>query len=76
MKLDIRYFIVSLALGLFYVYLSDDTPVIAIYPTPDNLGHFQYQKKSGSCFSYHLQEVTCPKESSSSIHNVEKNNGL
>ena len=62
MKLDIRYFIVSLSLGLFYVYLSEDKPVIVIYPTPDNSGLFQY-KKSDACFSYDLQEVSCPSES-------------
>jgi len=60
MKLDLRSFIVSLALGLFYVYLSEDTPVMVIYPTPDNLQQYQYQKKPGSCFSYDLQEVKCP----------------
>jgi len=59
MKLDIRYFIVSLSLGLFYVYLSDDKPVMVIYPTPENIDLFQY-KKSGTCFSYDFHEVTCP----------------
>ena len=61
MKLDVRYFIVSLALGLFYVYLSDDTPTMVIYPTPDNLHQYQYKKEgSESCFSYDLHEVKCP----------------
>jgi hypothetical protein len=74
MKIDKRYFIVSLALGLFYVYLSDDPPTIVVYPTPDNIDKFQYKKPSGSCFSYDLQEVTCPQDTR--IHNVDKNNGL
>jgi hypothetical protein len=73
MKINIRYFIVSLALGLFYVYLTDDKPVMVVYPTPDNLEHFQY-KKSGSCFSYDLKEVTCPLDSS--IGKISKNNWL
>ena len=63
MKLDIRYFMVSLALGLFYVYLSDDKPILVVYPTPDNLDRLQYQKSSGECFSYDLKEVTCPRDS-------------
>jgi hypothetical protein len=62
MKLDVRYFIVSLSLGLFYIYISEDKPVIVVYPTPDNIEQFQYQKKSGSCFSYDLYEVKCPQE--------------
>ena len=74
MKIDIRYFIVSLSLGLFYIYLTDDPPSIVVYPTPDNLSNFQYQKKPGSCFSYDLQEVTCPIDSH--IYNVPKNNGI
>jgi hypothetical protein len=63
MKLDIRYFLVSLSLGLFYVYLSDDKPILVVYPTPDNLDRVQYQKGSGECFSYDLKEVTCPRDS-------------
>jgi hypothetical protein len=63
MNLDIRYFIVSLALGLFYVYLSEDKPILVVYPTPDNLNRLQYQKSSGDCFSYDLKEVTCPRDS-------------
>jgi len=72
MKLDTRYFMVSLALGLFYVYLSDDKPVIVIYPTPDILDLFQYRKKSGDCFSYELQQVDCPIDSQ--LYDVPKNN--
>lgn len=62
MKLDTRYFIVTLALGLFFVYLYQETPVIVVYPTPDNIHIFQYKKPSGSCFSYDLKEVMCPNK--------------
>jgi hypothetical protein len=62
MKIHIRYFIVTLALGLFYIYLTDDKPIIVVYPNPENLDLFQYQKTSGSCFSYELHEVRCPTE--------------
>jgi hypothetical protein len=71
MKLDIRYFIVSLALGLFFVYLTDETPVIVVYPTPDNIDQYQIQKE-GSCYSYDLHEVTCPLDA----YKVDKNNAL
>ena len=60
MKLELRPFIISLALGLFYVYLTDDKPILVVYPTPDNVNRIQYQTGSGSCFSYDLKEVTCP----------------
>jgi len=71
MKLDLRYFIVSLALGLFYIYLTDETPVIVVYPTPDNIDQYQIRKE-GSCYSYHLKEVSCTQDA----YEVDKNNAL
>jgi hypothetical protein len=61
MCIDIRYFLISLAIGLFYIYISDDyKKVIVIYPTPDNTDQYQFRDKTGSCFSYELNEVKCP----------------
>ncbi len=54
------YFFVSLAIGLLYVYLSVPAPtVIYVYPTPDNVNDIEYKDKSGSCFKFDPQEVTC-----------------
>ena len=59
--IDLRIFLVSLAVGLFYIYISDDyKKVIVLYPTPDNIKQYQYRDKTNSCFTYHLKEVTCP----------------
>ncbi len=56
------FFIVSLAIGLLYVYLSVPSPtVIYVYPTPDNIDNIEYKDKSGSCFKFDAQEVTCLK---------------
>ena len=71
MKLDLRYFMVSLAIGLFFVYLTDETPVIVVYPTPDNKNLYQIRKKD-TCFSYDLHEVNCPRDA----YVVDKNNSL
>ena len=40
-------FILFLALGLFFVYISSPSPdIIYIYPTPDNINKLQYQDKT------------------------------
>jgi hypothetical protein len=55
------YFIVSLAVGLLFVYLSVPSPtIIYVYPTPDNVNDIEYKDKSGSCFKFDAEEVSCP----------------
>jgi len=71
MGIDIRYFLISLAIGLFYIYISDDyKKILIIYPTPDNKEDYQYRDKTGSCFSYDLDEVKCPLDVTK-IHNIQ-----
>jgi len=61
--IDIKYFIISLAIGLFYIYISDEhKKVIILYPTPDNKDEYQYKDKTDSCFTYDLNEVPCPTD--------------
>ena len=59
-RLDI--FILSLALGLFAVYITmPDRRKIYVYPTPENVGVLQYKDKTDTCFSFKQTEVACPK---------------
>ena len=59
--LNIPAFIISLALGIFLVYIGNPRPsVIYVYPPPDNLNQLQYKDRSGTCFGFDAQEVTCP----------------
>ena len=40
--LDIRYFIVSLCIGLLYIYVSNEyQKVIILYPNPTNLDKYR-----------------------------------
>lgn len=58
-------FLLSLALGLLFVYLSNpDVKKIVVYPTPDNLDSIQYKDKSSNCFKANAEEVSCPTDSS------------
>jgi hypothetical protein len=72
--IDFRIFLISLAVGLFYIYISgDNKKVIIIYPTPDNVDEYQYKDKTNNCFSYELNEVKCPTDSNL-LHNVKIQN--
>jgi len=58
--ISLPIFIVSLAVGLFYVYISVPNPkIIYVYPTPDN--KFQFKDHAENCFSFDAKEVSCAK---------------
>ncbi len=59
--INIPVFIISLALGLFFVYVfSDEKRKIMVYPTPDNVNTVQYRDESGTCYEFKEKEVKCP----------------
>ena len=56
-------FIISLAFGLFLVYINEPTPtVIYVYPTPDNIDKLQFKDKANNCYHFQSKEVTCPND--------------
>jgi hypothetical protein len=64
--INFKVFLLSLALGLLFVYLSSPTPtVIMVYPTPDNVGRVEYKDNADNCFQFEAREVTCPSDKSS-----------
>lgn len=55
-------FLITLALGLFYVYVTGPKPnIIYVYPTPDNVSKIQYKDKADNCYVFKHEEVKCPK---------------
>ena len=63
--INIRVFLLSLAAGLLFVYLSNPDPtIIYVYPTPDNINKINYKDKAGTCFKFLANEVKCPKNKS------------
>ena len=61
--IDLRVFLVTLAIGMLYIYISDEYKhTIIIYPTPDNINEYQFKDKTNNCFSYKMNEVKCPSE--------------
>ena len=58
-------FLVSLALGLLYVYLSNpESDEVVVYPTPDNVQSVEYKDKASNCFMFSAEEVACPTNKS------------
>jgi hypothetical protein len=56
-------FLVSLAIGLFIVYISlPKMKIIYVYPTPDNEDKITYQDKADNCFHFKSIEIDCPKD--------------
>jgi len=56
-------FLVSLALGLFVVYISlPSMQIIYVYPTPDNEDKITYQDKADNCFHFKSIEIDCPED--------------
>jgi len=58
-------FIVSLAIGLFFTYLSrPNMNTIYVYPTPENIDKLLYKDKADQCFQFQAQEINCPADTS------------
>jgi hypothetical protein len=61
---NIYVFIISLSIGLLFVYLSEPSPtVIYVYPTPDNIDKIEYVDKAQNCFKFKATNVNCTSES-------------
>ena len=68
--IDFRIFIISLALGILLVYISQPAPtIIYVYPTPENVGKIQYKDKTGNCYNFAASEVKCPANKAE-IHSI------
>ena len=61
--INIPVFLISLAIGLLFVYLfQPELSVIYVYPTPNNNNKIQYKDKADNCFKFNSEEVECPKD--------------
>jgi hypothetical protein len=62
--ISVPVFIISLALGLFFVYMyGEDRKVVYVYPTPDNVAKILYKDRSDNCFQVKATEVDCAEAS-------------
>ena len=62
---SIPVFIVSFAIGVFFVYLyQPDKRVVYVYPTPESVDLLQYRDVTGNCFHFKQTQVKCPVDGS------------
>ena len=58
--INLPYFIVALAIGLFLNYItSPESKVIYVYPTPDNIDSIQFKDKANNCYQFKSNKVKC-----------------
>lgn len=63
--INVPVFILSFAIGIFFVYLVDpENRIVYVYPTPENVDLLQYKDKAGTCFQFKPTEVECPTDES------------
>lgn len=61
--INVKVFLISLFVGLLFVYLSTPTPtIIYVYPTPDNVNDIEYVDMANNCFKFEANKVTCPSD--------------
>jgi len=61
--INIPIFIISLAAGLFFVYVYQaDKRKIYVYPKPDNVDYIQYKDATGTCFNVQQSAIKCPAD--------------
>ena len=50
-KISFTTFLISLAVGLFFVYIyGSDMKTIYVYPSPENVHQILYKDKADNCF--------------------------
>ena len=61
--INLPVFIISLALGIFFVYINTSTNrTIIVYPTHENANLLQYRDATKNCFSIIEKEISCPAD--------------
>jgi hypothetical protein len=61
--ISIPVFLVSFAIGLFFVYvLGPEMQKIYIYPSPETVNKVLFKDKANNCFHFQEEAVDCPKD--------------
>jgi hypothetical protein len=61
-KIKLVYFTLAFCVGIFFVYvMTPKKTIIFKFPSPDN-SDVVYHDKSESCYKYHSNEISCPKD--------------
>jgi len=66
--INIKVFLISLLVGLVFMYFDNEKKKISVYPTPSNIDYLQYKDKADNCFEYTMKKIKCPSEKSKINH--------
>ena len=58
--INIPVFLISLAIGIFFVYINNPLKNVVVFPTPENENSLQYKDNANMCHSFKSTEVSCP----------------
>tara|TARA_A100001015_G_scaffold72808_2_gene80771 strand:- start:533 stop:763 length:231 start_codon:yes stop_codon:yes gene_type:complete len=59
--ISIPIFLISLAIGLFLVYLREpEYKNVYIYPNPDNINKYQWMDNANNCYEWKQSDILCP----------------
>lgn len=63
--ISIPIFLVSFAVGLFFVYiLGPEMKKIYVYPSPETINKVLFKDKADNCFYFKEEVVECPSDES------------
>ena len=66
--INLKVFLISLFIGLIFMYFDNEKKKIFVYPTPSNIDSIQYKDKANNCFEYTMEKVKCPSNKSKINH--------
>jgi hypothetical protein len=66
--LNIKVFLISLLVGLIFMFFDATKKNISVFPTPSNIDIVEYKDIAGNCFEYTMENVECPDKSK--INNI------
>ena len=66
--INIKVFLISLLIGLIFMYFDNERKKISVFPTPSNIDKLQFKDKADNCFEYSMEKVKCPSNKSKINH--------
>ena len=60
-KIDIRFFLYSLAAGILLIYLmGEDKKIVYVYPNMTNYKDIMFEDHTNQCYQYKPKYTPCP----------------
>ena len=71
--IEIKFFILSLCLGLLYLHLTEDPKkIVILHPTPHSQKEYLFKDFLNNCYELNMKEVSC-YENEFKIEDLPKN---